>query len=105
MLAEGDFTSVGGRTRKQIFMLWLGRGRQATLNNNRTSSEFMPNCYRTEPFFIKAAAWARDDNSVYIATTGYHPNGIAPTPVSRRTGLLRGGEILRHGKAGIAFLD
>ena len=86
VLAEGDFTSVGGRTRKQIFMLWLGRGRQATLTN-WTSSEFMPNCYRTEPFFIKAAAWARDDNSVYIATTGYHPNGIAPTPVSRRTGL------------------
>lgn len=67
-------------------MLWLSRGREATLTN-WTSSEFMPNCYRTEPFFIKAAAWARDDNSVYVATTGYHPNGIAPAPVSRRTGL------------------
>ncbi len=86
LLAEGDFTSVGGRARKQIFMLWLSRGREATLTN-WTSSEFMPNCYRTEPFFIKAAAWARDDNSVYVATTGYHPNGIAPAPVSRRTGL------------------
>jgi hypothetical protein len=85
LLAEGDFTSVGGQTRKQIFMLWLGPG-QATLTN-WTSPEFMPDCYRTEPFFIKAAAWAADDNSVYIATTGYHPNGINPTPIGLRTGL------------------
>ena len=38
-------------------MLWLGLG-QATLTN-WTSSEFMPDCYRTEPFFIKAAAPGR----------------------------------------------
>ncbi len=85
LLAEGDFTSAGGKSRKQIFMIWLGRGHPTV--TNWTSPEFMHNCYRTESFYIRAAAWAPDDNSVYIATTGYHPNGIAPAPVSTRTGL------------------
>jgi hypothetical protein len=85
VLAEGDFTSVAGKARKQIFMLWLGP-HQATVTN-WYSSEFNQNCYRTEPFYVRAAAWGPTDNTVFVATTGYHPNGIPVAPVSTRTGL------------------
>ena len=34
---------------------------------------------------MQAAAWSPDDSTVYIATTGYHPNGLRPGPP--RTGL------------------
>jgi hypothetical protein len=85
VLAEGDFTSAGGKPRRQIFMIWLGPGRASV--TNWTSPEFNGNCYRTEPFYVKAAAWGPTDNSVYVATTGFHPNGVAVAPVSLRTGL------------------
>jgi hypothetical protein len=85
LLAEGDFTSVGGKPRRQIFMLWLGPGHASV--TSWTSFEFNRNCYRTEPFYVKTAAWGPSDNTVFIATTGFHPNGVAPAPVSLRTGL------------------
>lgn len=86
LLAEGDFTSVGGKSRRQIFMLWLG-ARQATVTK-WTSPEFMQNCHRTESFYVKAAAWGPTDNAVYLATTGYSPNNSpSNAPVSTRTGL------------------
>lgn len=85
LLAEGDFTSVGGKQRKQIFMLSLG-AQHATITN-WTSPEFQANCYHTEPFYIKTAAWGPTDNTVYLATTGFHPNGGSSKPLSKRTGL------------------
>ena len=79
-LVEGDFTSVGGQQREQIFMLNLG-GSSATVTG-WTSPEFDGSnpaypyqCYTGEPFYIQAAAWSPDDQTVYIGTTGYHANG------------------------------
>ncbi len=35
-----------------------------------------------EPFYIQAAAWSPDDSTIYIGTTGYHPNNwpVGQTP-------------------------
>ena len=90
-LVEGDFTSVGGLQREQIFMLNVG-GTSATVTG-WTSPEFdgsNPNypyqCATVEPFYIQAAAWSPDDSTVYIGTTGYHANGY-PVGETPRTGL------------------
>jgi hypothetical protein len=83
-LVEGDFTSVGGQARQQIFMLNLTTT-PATVTG-WTSSQFNGECYYTEPFYIQAAAWSPDQSTIYIATTGYHPNG-GPTGKTARTGL------------------
>ena len=83
-LVEGDFTSVGGQPRQQIFMLNLSGG-TATVTG-WTSPEFNVNCATVEPFYLKAASWSPDDATVYTATTGYHPNGM-PVGATPRTGL------------------
>jgi hypothetical protein len=77
-LVEGDFTSVGGQQREQIFMLNVG-GTSATVTG-WTSPEFDGSnpiypyqCATVEPFYIQAASWSPNDATVYIATTGYHP--------------------------------
>jgi hypothetical protein len=80
-LVEGDFTSVGGQARQQIFMLNIG-GSTATVTG-WTSSEFNEHCWFSEPFYLKGAAWSPDDSTVYTATTGYHLydwNGSFPMP-------------------------
>ena len=43
-------------------------------------------CATVEPFYIQAAAWSPDDSTIYIATTGYHPNGC-PAGSNPRNGL------------------
>jgi hypothetical protein len=73
LLAEGDFTSAGGKHRQQIFMLTLGASRAKV--TSWTSPEFSHNCWRKESFYIRGAAWSTDDKTVYIGTTGYHPAG------------------------------
>ena len=83
-LVEGDFTSVGGLARQQIFMLNLGAS-SATVTP-WTSAEFSQNCANVEPFYVKAASWSPTDSTVYLATTGYHPNG-QPIGATPRTGL------------------
>jgi hypothetical protein len=83
-LVEGDFTSAGGRARQQIFMLNLA-GSTATVTS-WTSRVFDGNCATIEPFYVRAAAWSPDDAEIYVATTGYHPNGM-PIGKTRRTGL------------------
>lgn len=72
LLVEGDFTSVAGQPRQQIFMLSLGSSASLT---GWTSPEFSQECWQKEPFYIKAASWSPDGNIIYIATTGFHPNG------------------------------
>jgi hypothetical protein len=69
-LVEGDFTSVGGASRQQIFMLNLS-GLTATVTG-WTSSEFNEHCWFSEPFYLRAASWSPDDSTVYTATTGFH---------------------------------
>jgi hypothetical protein len=69
-LVEGDFTSVGGQPRQQIFMLNLS-GSTASLTG-WTSAEFNEHCWFSEPFYLQAASWSPDDSSIYTATTGFH---------------------------------
>jgi hypothetical protein len=85
LLVEGDFTSVGGFGRRQIFMLnvsgssatvtgWTspefdGSDPNATLNPN----DKYFNCGDSHPFYIHAAAWSPDDQEIYIADTGVKP--------------------------------
>ena len=93
-LVMGDFTSVGGQGRQQIFMLNLGprQGRVTAW----TSPEFdgshgnLPKgypyqCHTTTPFYVRAAAWSPDDSTIYFADTGYHPWNLTTSPP--RTGL------------------
>jgi len=92
-LVMGDFTSVGGLPRQQIFMLDLSGS--AAKVTGWTSPEWdgsqgnLPGgypyqCATIEPFYIRAAAWSPDDSTIYIGTTGYHPwnVGIGSTPRS-----------------------
>ena len=83
-LVEGDFTSVGGQPRQQIFMLNVSGGTATVMP--WTSSEFNGNCATVEPFYVRAASWSPDDSEIYIGTTGYHPNG-QPVGQTPRTGL------------------
>jgi hypothetical protein len=73
LLVEGDFTSVGGQSRQQIFMLDLGASSAAL--NSWNSNEFYVNCHYSEAFFLQDAAWSVDDQKVFVATTGYKPAG------------------------------
>jgi hypothetical protein len=72
-LVEGDFTSVGGLPRQQIFMLSLA-GSTATVTG-WTSPQFSQDCATSEPFYIQAASWSPDGSTIYTADTGYHPDG------------------------------
>jgi hypothetical protein len=82
-LVEGDFTSVGGQARQQMFMLDLS-GATATVTG-WTSPELNTNCNYNEPFYAQAAAWSPDDSTIYVATTGYKPAG-SPAGSAPRTG-------------------
>jgi hypothetical protein len=93
-LVEGDFTSVGGQGRQQVFMLDVsGSAAQVT---GWSSPEFdgskgnLPHgyayqCSIKESFYIRAAAWSPDDSTVDTAATGFNPwNWSSSSP---RTGL------------------
>ncbi|MGH3258695.1 MAG: hypothetical protein ACRDOU_25410 [Streptosporangiaceae bacterium] len=82
-MVEGDFTSVGGQARQQVFMLNLS-GSTATVTG-WTSPELNTNCNYNEAFYAQAAAWSPDDSTIYVATTGYKPNGT-PAGSGPRTG-------------------
>jgi hypothetical protein len=90
-LVEGDFTSVGGTARRQIFMLNLANSPPTVTGWTSpewdgSSSSYPYDCWYTEPFYLQAASWSPDDSTVYVATTGYHPYNLSggSTP---RTGL------------------
>jgi hypothetical protein len=93
VLVEGDYTSVGGLNRRQIFMIdvsgptatltgWTspefdGSDPNATLNPN----DKYFNCGASHPFYVHAAAWSPDDTEIYLADTGVKPilwNGTFP---------------------------
>jgi len=73
VLVEGTFTKVQGNARQQIFMLNLS----SSQGNVSTwySSEFNAYCSDKHPFYVKAAAWAPDASAVYVADTGFTPEG------------------------------
>ncbi len=85
VLVEGDFTSVGGLNRRQIFMIDVS-GSTATLtgwtspefdgsdpNGTLNANDKYFNCGASHPFYIHAAAWSPDDSKIYIADTGVKP--------------------------------
>lgn len=78
-LVEGDFTSVSGLQREQIFMLNLTTS-PATVTPwtspewDGSSSSYPYQCIPAEAWYIRAAAWSPDDQTVYIADTGDQPN-------------------------------
>jgi hypothetical protein len=72
-LVEGDFTSVGGLPRQQIFMLHFATTQAAV--TGWTSPDFSNHCAPSHPFYVQAAAWSPGDRRVYVATTGYHALG------------------------------
>jgi len=95
VLVEGDYTSVGGLNRRQIFMINVG-GATATLtgwtspqfdgsdpNGTLNPNDKYFNCGASHPFYIHAAAWSPDDSEIYLADTGVKPilwNGTFPLP-------------------------
>ena len=87
-LVMGDFTSVGGLQREQIFELDVsGSTAQVTPWTSPewdgSSSAYPYECATVEPFYIQAASWSPDDSTIYIATTGYHPNVAAAFPATQ----------------------
>jgi hypothetical protein len=72
VLVEGDFTSVAGQSRQQIFMIDLGSG-SATLDSWHPSI-FNDNCSVKEPFYLQDAAWGQGAvaSTIYAAGTGLH---------------------------------
>ena len=86
LLATGDFMSVGGAGRQQIFMLDLGSS-AATLDP-WYSSEFNAYCSVGMPFYLQDASWAPDMSKIYTATTGLRPaNGLGHLKSDPRAGL------------------
>jgi hypothetical protein len=73
LLVEGDFTSVGGQPRQQIFMLDLGKNKASV--TGWTSSMFNQNCATSTPFYVRSAAWGPTGKSIYTANTGFQPPG------------------------------
>jgi hypothetical protein len=72
VLVEGDFTSVAGQSRQQIFMIDLGSG-SATLDSWHPSI-FNDNCSVKEPFYLQDAAWVPDASTIFAVGTGLHLN-------------------------------
>jgi hypothetical protein len=100
-LVEGDFTSVGGLPRQQIFMLNLS-GSTATVTP-WTSPEFSQDCATVEPFYVKAASWSPNDSEIYVGTTGYHPYNM-PVGATPRTGLCDAAAAFPATQATVAHL-
>jgi hypothetical protein len=70
-LVEGDFTTIGGQSRRQVAVIDLGATSAST--DAWHSTELDQNCMAVEPFYAKGAAWSPDDRTIYVATTGFKP--------------------------------
>lgn len=74
LLVNGSFLSVGGQTRRQVFVADLGTS-SATLD-----AWYAPDltlaCAASEPLYAKGIAWSPDDQYIYTASTGYR--GASP---------------------------
>lgn len=94
-LVEGDFTSVGGLPRQQIFMLNLATS-PATVtgwsspewdgSKGNVPGGYPYQCNANHPVYIQTAAWSPGDSTIYIAATGFHPWNL-PTGSAPRSGL------------------
>jgi hypothetical protein len=93
-LAEGVFTSVGGKPRQQIFMLNLTTN-PATVTawtspqfdgSGAHGHRYPYQCSWKESFYLRSAAWSPGDSRIYTAETGFHPWNL-PVRHQPRTGL------------------
>jgi hypothetical protein len=93
-LVMGDFTSVGGLPRQQIFMLSLGKAKATVTgwtspewdgSDGNLPGGYPYQCAPTEPFYIRAAAWSPNDKTIYLGDTGYKPWNASTT--APRSGL------------------
>jgi hypothetical protein len=75
-LVIGDFASVGGAKRQQMFMLNVS-GVKAKLTGWR-SPALTRHCDVHEPLYVRAASWSPSDGRIYIATTGLYAHGRSP---------------------------
>ncbi len=71
LLVTGDFMTVAGQHRQQLFMLDLGAS-SATLDP-WYSPEFNAYCDVSEPFYIQDASWSPDMSKIFTVSTGYKP--------------------------------
>jgi hypothetical protein len=94
-LVEGDFTSVGGLPRQQIFMLNLATNPASVTawtspewdgSKGNLPGGYPYQCETNEAFYVRSAAWSPDDRTVYFASTGFHPWN-EPTGKFPRNGL------------------
>lgn len=75
VLAMGNFATIGGQARSQIFMMDLGAS-AATLDAWYSPTLAKPCDETTEPYYVRAATWSPDSSRVYLATTGF--KGLSP---------------------------
>jgi hypothetical protein len=71
LLVEGVFTTIGGQPRRQVAVLDLGATTATT--DAWHATELDANCASVEPFYAKDASWSADDQTIFVATTGYKP--------------------------------
>jgi hypothetical protein len=71
LLVEGVFTTIGGQPRRQVAVLDLGATTATT--DAWHAPELDANCASVEPFYAKDASWSPDDQTIFVATTGYKP--------------------------------
>jgi hypothetical protein len=76
-LVIGDFASVGGVKRQQMFMLNVS-GDKAKVTAWR-SPALTRHCDVHEPLYVRAASWSPSDGKIYIATTGRYAHGRSPS--------------------------
>jgi hypothetical protein len=70
-LVDGDFTTIGGQSRRQVAVIDLGA--TAASVDGWHATELDQYCASVEPFYAKGAAWSTDDKTIYVATTGFKP--------------------------------
>ena len=111
-LVEGDFTSVGGQQREQIFMLDLSGPTAAVtgwtspeFDGSQSQSTSAYQCVPNEAFYLQAAAWSPSDSEIYVATTGYHANGFGTGSSPRDRAVRLGGGLPGHPDVGGAHVD
>ncbi len=86
LLVEGVFTSIGGVARRQVAILDLGASSVSV--DPWYSTEFDQACADVESFYVRGANWSPDDQTMYVATTGYKPaSGPGSSNGSPRAGL------------------
>ncbi len=75
LLFTGNFTSVSGQPRRQVVELDLG-STAATLDPWHDNTLNVTECARSQQFYGQAAAFSPDQQTIYLAATGYQ--GTSP---------------------------